>query len=84
MSDTELFLSRRNFIKRTGLGSRGGGFRNKKQTDVNIISEAEGSREIGYKYAQSKQGKKRMAGAKWPVVQLDGLPEEQIALTHGS
>lgn len=50
MSDTDLFLTRRNFRRRAGLDSRGGGFRKKKRADVQV-SDAEGSREAGFKYA---------------------------------
>lgn len=84
LSDTDLFLSRRNFRRRAGLDSRGGGFRRKKKTDGPQASDAAESREAGYKYQQTKEGKTKLARARWPSDQLELLPEEQIALTHGS
>jgi hypothetical protein len=77
LSDTDLFLSRRNFRRRAGLDSRGGGFRKKRKGDAQAAAGgAAESREAGYKYQQTRDGKMKLARARWPSDQLELLPEE--------
>ena len=70
-------------MQQARLESRGGGFRRKKSAQPKASGAAE-VREAGYKYQQTKEGRLKLARARWPSDQLELLPEEQIALTHGS